>query len=62
MQKNFERKNETLNIKELWAKACEYDNIPADSKFVVFSNDNPYVADYNRAVGIMHRAIKPGCA
>ena len=25
-----------------WIKACKYDNIDPDSKFVVFSDDNPY--------------------
>ena len=28
--------------KENWIKACKYDNIDPDSKFVVFSDDNPY--------------------
>ena len=28
--------------REAWAKACEFDGIPAGSSFVVFSADNPY--------------------
>ena len=28
--------------KENWIKACKYDNIKPDSKFVIFSDDNPY--------------------
>lgn len=30
--------------REAWRKACEFDNIPADSMFVVFSDSNPYAA------------------
>ncbi len=26
----------------LWKKACKHDGIPEDTKFAVFSNDNPY--------------------
>ena len=28
--------------KQNWRKACKYDNIEPDSKFVVFSDNNPY--------------------
>jgi ribosomal protein S27AE len=38
------------NIKDLWIKACQYDNIPADSKFVNFSSTNPYATLYNQAM------------
>lgn len=34
----------------LWQRACRYDGIPPDSKFVVFSESNPYVDGYNVAV------------
>jgi len=41
---------ETQNIKRLlkalWIKSCRFDGIPADSKFVVFSDDNPYQRRY----------------
>ncbi|MBD3263787.1 MAG: hypothetical protein GF375_01640, partial [Candidatus Omnitrophica bacterium] len=37
-------------VKELWKKACEYEGIPVDSKFVIFSKDNPYNEAYNRAM------------
>lgn len=30
-------------IKMLWTKACEHDSIPTGSKFVIFSDTNPYV-------------------
>jgi hypothetical protein len=49
----------TYNIKELWQKACKYDNIPVNSKFVIFSKDNPFMAEYNQAVATLHKAIKP---
>ncbi|MCK5602637.1 hypothetical protein KAR91_12225 [Candidatus Pacearchaeota archaeon] len=34
--------------KALWLKACRFDNIPPDSMFIVFSDDNPYLKRYNR--------------
>lgn len=34
----------------LWMMACEFDKIPTDSMFVCFSEDNPYVEQYNAAV------------
>jgi len=39
----------------LWIKACEAEGIPVESKFVVFSDDNPYIKDYNEAVGRLQR-------
>jgi len=33
----------------LWAQACTYDGIPPKSPFVVFSDDNPYLAAYQEA-------------
>uniref|UniRef100_A0A7C2EIN5 Uncharacterized protein n=1 Tax=Ammonifex degensii TaxID=42838 RepID=A0A7C2EIN5_9THEO len=41
---------------DLWRKACEYDNIPPESKFVVFSADNPYVLFYNRILTELQEA------
>ena len=38
------------NTKKLWQKACAFDKIPSDSKFVEFSKENPYVKDYNKAI------------
>lgn len=38
------------SIQELWIKACEYDHIPPNSKFVTFSKDNPYAKQYNDAL------------
>lgn len=29
--------------RQVWQKACEHDSIPVDSKFCVFSDDNPFV-------------------
>lgn len=42
-------------VKSLWKKACEAEGVPIDSKFVVFSDDNPYVREYNEAVGQLMR-------
>lgn len=37
-------------VKELWRRACAFDEIPPESKFVVFSLDNPWVRVYNAAM------------
>ena len=37
--------------KALWTAACDHDGIPADSRFVVWSDNNPYAASYNSAMG-----------
>ena len=37
----------TYTLKDLWRKACEHDGIAPSSKFVVFSNDNPWIVRYN---------------
>ena len=29
-------------MREIWRKACEHDGVSVDSRFVVFSDDNPY--------------------
>ncbi len=42
-------------VHSLWIKACEAEGIPVESKFVVFSDDNPYVKEYNEAVGQLQR-------
>ena len=38
------------SVKKLWQKACAFDKIPIDSKFVEFSTENPYVKEYNNAI------------
>ena len=37
-----------------WKHACNYDNIPAGSSFVVFSNDNPFIRLQSKALNIMY--------
>ena len=34
-------------IKELWVKMCEYEGIDEDESFICFSNDNPYLTEYD---------------
>ena len=36
-----------LDIQDSWRVACHHDGIAPDSKFVVFSNDNPAAIRYN---------------
>ena len=35
-------------LKETWARMCEYEGVPADSKFVIISNDNPHQAEHDK--------------
>ncbi len=37
-------------VKALWIRACIADGIEPDSKFVVFSNDNPAARDHAQAI------------
>jgi len=37
-------------VKSAWNSACEHEQIPTDSKFVVFSDDNPFSPFYDKAV------------
>lgn len=37
-------------IKQLWNKACEHDGIDPKSKFVVFSEGNPFAKEYNQTL------------
>lgn len=35
-------------LRDLWVKACTWDGINPGSKFVVFCENNPHAADYNK--------------
>jgi len=37
-------------IKVLWEKACEFDSVPVESKFVVFSDGNKFAKFYGIAM------------
>ena len=50
------------NLIEQWRKACEHEGIDPTSMFVVFSDDNPYIKEYNRLVGIAQKCMKNGKA
>ena len=45
-------------VREIWVKATEWEGIPPDSKFVVFSEKNPYNKEYLEAVGKLMRAMQ----
>ncbi len=36
--------------RRLWNKACDWDKIPPESRFVAFSRNNPYAEMNNRAM------------
>jgi hypothetical protein len=42
--------NMAATVKQLWEKACEFDGIPADSTFVVWSAENKFGKFYNIAI------------
>ena len=37
-------------VKSLWDKACDYDGLPPNSKFVVFSEENPFTKKHDKLV------------
>ncbi len=37
--------------KDLWNRACDWDKIPRNSKFIVFSPNNPYAKKQNEVMG-----------
>ena len=39
--------NNKESIRQAWLKACEFDEIPPGSSFVVFSKENPYAREYD---------------
>ena len=43
-------------VRQLWAKACQHDGIPADAGVVVFSKDNPYVPFHDKAMRELQEA------
>ncbi|MGH3631556.1 MAG: hypothetical protein ACRDRL_29465 [Sciscionella sp.] len=45
-------------VKQLWTAMCEAEGVPADVKFVVFSNANPYKVEYDEAVATFFNAAK----
>ena len=42
---------------KLWQKACEFDNIPVDSKFVEFSEGNKFIPFYNNVMRQYFEAV-----
>jgi hypothetical protein len=40
-----------------WQACCKHDNVAHDSKFVVFSKDNPHQAAYQRAMSKLLRLL-----
>lgn len=41
-------------VNNFWKSACRYDNIPVNSSFVIFSNNNPYISLQQRAYKILY--------
>jgi len=46
-----------LNLTQLWNKACEFDRISPNSKFVVFSAKNPWAKKYNTLAVLMLKSF-----
>lgn len=49
-------------VNRLWAKMCATDNVSVDSKFVVFSPNNPISLEYNKAVKKLFALRREGYA
>ena len=45
-------------VKTLWKKACAFDKIPPDSKFVVFSDGNRAAKLYYAAVAKLFSEVR----
>lgn len=45
-------------LRALWIKACRYDTIFIDSKFVVFSDANPHMIRYNKIRMLKYAGVK----
>jgi len=50
--------NLAATVRQLWNQACDHDGIPRDSKFVCFSNDNPYLQFHNQAMNQYFDAVR----
>ena len=35
-------------LNETWRAACRHDGIPEDTKFAIFSDDNPFAKEHNK--------------
>lgn len=46
-----------FTIRQLWVKACEFDSINPNDKFVIFSGKNPWAKKYNTAIGLMLKSF-----
>ena len=44
-------------VKRLWLALCEHDNM-VPSAFVIPSSDNPFLAEYNKAMGVYQKLRK----
>ena len=40
-------------VKNLWNKMCAHDKVDPKNNFVVFSEDNPFIAEYNEAMAAL---------
>lgn len=43
--------------RELWRKACDHDHVEVRSQFVIFSEDNPFIAEHDRVSQELQRRI-----
>jgi hypothetical protein len=52
---NVAKTSKTYTLRDLWVKACKADGIDPQSKFVIFSTDNPWMTKYNALAGKLAR-------
>ena len=45
-------------VKELWIKACNYQGVDEDEKFICFENDNPFLKEYDKKMKLYQFARK----
>lgn len=40
-----------------WARACKYDAIPLDTKFAIFSDENPHTETHRKLMSLYQREL-----
>lgn len=45
-------------VRYLWNIACQHDEIEPDALFIAFSDDNPFIPAYNKAMADLQVMVK----
>jgi hypothetical protein len=45
-------------VRQIYQSACKHDGLPEDTKFAIFSKDNPFVPFYEKAISQSRDAMR----